>query len=102
MNSSMCGLSASTRRDRCQISAKAELNSFRRPSVREHRDALLEAVERFALHVDQGVVAALEREALGLVVEEVGDAAVGPLLGHDVQDAAVGQVPPVFLRGARP
>ena len=70
-----------------------------RPSVREHRDALLEAVERFALHVDQRVVLALERQPLCLVDEQVGHAAVGPLLGHDVQHAAVGQVPPVFLRG---
>ena len=69
------------------------------PVGREHRDAFLEAVERLALHVDEGVVLALERQPLGLVDEQVGHAAVGPLLGHDVQHAAVGQVPPVLLRG---
>ena len=66
----------------------------------EHRDAFLEAVECFALHVDEGVIAALERDTVGLVGEEIRHAAVGTLLGNDVDDAPVGQVPGVFERRA--
>ncbi len=66
----------------------------------EHRHAFLEAVERLALHVDQRIVAALEREPLRLVDEEVGDAAVGAFLGQHLQRAPVRQVPGVVLGAA--
>ena len=74
------------------------MNSLKPPVCAKNRDALFEAVERFALHVDEGIVAALERNALRLVCEEVRHAAVGSLLGHDVHDPAVGQVPGVLER----
>ena len=41
----------------------------------EHRDRLGEIVERLALHADQRVVAPLQVEPLGDVVEQIGDAA---------------------------
>ena len=63
----------------------------------EHGDAFLEAVERLALHVDQRIVAALQREALGGVVVEIGEAAVGALRRDHVDGAAVEQVPPVLV-----
>jgi len=66
----------------------------------EHGDAFLQAVEGLALHVDQRVIAAFERQPLGLVGKEVCHAAVGALFGHDVDDAPVGQMPPVFKLGA--
>ena len=66
----------------------------------EHRDALLEAVQRLALGVDQGIVAALQGEPLGHVVVEIGQAAVGALGACDVDGAAVEQVPPVLVLGA--
>jgi hypothetical protein len=67
----------------------------------EHRHALLEAVERLALGVDEGVVAALQGEPLGHVVVEIGEAAVGALRRGHVDGAAVEQMPPVlvFLSG---
>ena len=39
----------------------------------EHRHAFLEAVEGLALRIDEGVVAALQREPLGHVVVEIGE-----------------------------
>ena len=93
----MCGSSASARRDSCQICGERRVEQLEAPVGAEHRDAFLEAVERFALHVDEGVVAALQREALGLVDEQIGDAAVGALLGEHLQRAPVGQVPRVVL-----
>src|SRR5262249_16873255 len=66
----------------------------------EDSDAFLKTVESFALGADEGVVAALEREALCLVSVEIGDAALGALRGHDMDHAAVGKMPPVLLLGA--
>ena len=76
---------------------ESRVEQLEAPVGAEHRDAFLEAVERLALHVDQGVVARFQREALGLVVEQIGDAAVGALLGENVERAPVGQVPRVVL-----
>ena len=63
----------------------------------EHRDALLEAVERFALRINERIVAALQGEPLGYIVVEIGEAAVGALRRGDVDGAAVEQVPPVLV-----
>ena len=41
----------------------------------EHRDRLRQIVEGFALHPDQGIVAALQIQPLGDVVEQIGHAA---------------------------
>ena len=41
----------------------------------EHRDRLRKVIERLALHLDQRVVAAVQLQALGDVVEQIGDAA---------------------------
>ena len=70
------------------------------PVAAEHRDALGERFERFALHADQRLVAAHQLEPLGHVVEQIGDAAFRVGRGDDAQRAAVGQVPFV-LRAAR-
>ena len=64
----------------------------------EHRDALLEGVQGLALHAHQRVVLRFEMDALGHVVEQVGQAALRIGIGDDAQRAAVGQVPPVSLR----
>ena len=55
-------------------------------------------IERLALHLDQRVVAAVQVEALGDVVVEIGDAAFRIGRGDDAQRAAVRQVPHVLLR----
>ena len=67
----------------------------------KHRDAFLEAVERFALHVAQGTVISFERKPLRLIDVQVGDAAVGALLGHEVKRAAVRPMPPVLVASGR-
>ncbi len=59
---------------------------------REHGDALAQRVERLPLHMDERVVAAFERQPLGDVLVEIGDAAVMSV-GDDMQAAAVGQMP---------
>ena len=64
----------------------------------QERDALLEIVQRLALHADQLVVAAFKRQLVGDVLIEIGDAAEGVLLADHVQRAAIGQVPPVLAR----
>ena len=64
---------------------------------REHRHTLLQAVQRFPLHVDHGVEAAFQGEALRDVVEQIGDAAIWAQLGRDVDGAAIEQVPPVLV-----
>ena len=46
------------------------------PVAAEHRDALGERFERFALHADQGFVAPHQLQPLGHVVEQIGDAAL--------------------------
>src|SRR5260370_27616585 len=46
------------------------------PVAAEQRDGLSEIVERFALDADQRVESAVEAEALGDVIEQVGDAAI--------------------------
>ncbi len=63
----------------------------------EHRDRFGEIVERLALHPDQRVVAALEIEPLGDVVEQVDHAAFRVRRGDDPHGAAARQVPEVFL-----
>ena len=65
---------------------------------REHRDRFGQMVERFALHLDQRVVAPMHVEPLGDVVVEIGDAAFRIGRGDDAQRAPVGQVPEVLLR----
>ena len=68
----------------------------------EHRNAFLQAIQRFALHIDEGVIAALQLVAFGHVVIETRHAAILPLHGGDAQHAAVGQMPGAveFLAGA--
>ena len=63
----------------------------------EHRDRFGEIVERLALHADQRVVAALQVEPLGDVVEQIGHAAFGIGRGDDAQRAAVRQMPEMLL-----
>ena len=76
---------------------EGRVEELQAPVGGEHGDAFLQAVERLALHVDQGIVAALEREALGGIVVEIGEPAVGPLRRDHVDGAAVEQVPPVLV-----
>ena len=64
----------------------------------EHGDALGKIVERLALHAHRRLVAAFEVDLLGQVLEHPGDAAIGLRIGDDADGAAVGQVPPMFLR----
>ena len=64
----------------------------------EHRDRFGEIVERLVLDPGQPVEAAREIEALGDVVEQIGDAAFEVRRGDDADGAAVGQEPGVVLR----
>ena len=61
------------------------------------RDAFGEIVERFALNADQFLKTPLKIEALGDVVEEVGDPTVRIGGGDDAQSAPVGQMPGMFV-----
>ena len=63
----------------------------------EHRDRLVEVVERFALDPGQAVEPPRQIEALGDVVEQIGDAAFEIGRGDDADGAAVGQEPGVGL-----
>ena len=87
-------------RERRQICSDRRVEELQAPVGGEHGDALLQAVEGLALHVDEGIVAALEREALGGVVVEIGEPAVGALRRDHMDGAAVEQVPPVLVLGA--
>ena len=64
----------------------------------EHRDRFGQVIERLALHLDQRIVAAVHDEALGDVVIQISDAALGIGRGHHAQRAAVRQVPHMLLR----
>ena len=64
----------------------------------EHRDAFLEIVERLALHARHGVEAGLEIDALGDVLEQIGDAAGRVRRGDDAQRPPARQMPPVLGR----
>ena len=64
----------------------------------EHGDRFSEIVERLMLDPGQPVVAACEIEALGDIVEQIGDAAFEVRRGDDADGAAVGQEPAVILR----
>ncbi len=96
----MCGRSARVRRDSFQMRCEGGIVELQAAVGGEHGDRLVEAVERFALHADQRVIAAFECEPLGLVDIEVGHAAVGPQLRDDMQHAAIGEVPPLVERRA--
>ena len=63
----------------------------------EHRDRFGEIVERLALHPDQAVKPPRQIEALGDVIEQIGDAAFRIGRGDDADRAAVGQVPGVLV-----
>ena len=64
----------------------------------EHRDRLGEAVQGLALDPDQAVKPPRQFEALGDVVEQIGDAAFRVRRGDDAHRAAVGQIPGVLFR----
>ena len=64
----------------------------------EHRDRFRQIVQRLVLDPGQPVVAACEVEALGDIVEQIGDAAFEVRRGDDADGAAVGQEPGVVLR----
>ena len=64
----------------------------------EHRDRFSQIVERLVLDPRQPVIAACEIEALGDIVEQIGDAAFEVRRGDDADGAAVGQEPGVVLR----
>ncbi len=66
---------------------------------REHRHAFAQGVERLALHMDEGIVAALQRQPLGDVLVEIGDAAFRRAIGDDMQRTPVGQVPLILPLG---
>ncbi len=63
------------------------------PVRAEQRHRLGKVVERFALRVEQLVVAALELVFLGKVLVEIGDAAERMLLADHMQRAPVGEIP---------
>ena len=62
----------------------------------EHGNAFIEMVERLALNADHLIVAARERYAFGFVLIEVRDTAIGTFLGHHMQRAAIGKMPPLL------
>ena len=66
------------------------IEKLQAPVGAENRNAFLEAVERLALGADERVVLPLEREPLGLVREEVGDAPVGAFFRQQLHRAPVG------------
>ena len=69
------------------------------PAIRpEHGDALGEVVERFTLHAHCRLVAALEIDLLGQVLENPGDAPLRLRIADDANGLAVRQVPPVLHR----
>ena len=102
ITSPICGISRELARRHPPDLAEGLVEELQASVRAENHDALFEAVECLALHVDEGIVAALERDALRLVGEQIRDAAVGPLLGHDMHDAAVRQVPSVLERRPGP
>ena len=75
---------------------EGRIEQLRLAVAAEHGDAFGEAVQRFALDPDHAVEAAGKLEALGDVVEQIGDAAFGIRRGDDRQRAAVGQIPGVL------
>ena len=93
ITASMCGCSASIARRQLPHVREHRVEQPHPAVAAEQRDRLGEIVERFALHPDQGVEAALEIEPLGHVVEQIGDAAIRIGRGDDAQRALVGQVP---------
>lgn len=64
----------------------------------EDRDALEEIVERLALHLDEGVVRAFEREPVGDVFVEEGEAAERVRRDDHPQGPIVGQMEQLLLR----
>jgi hypothetical protein len=76
---------------------ESRVEQLRAAVAAEHGDRFAQIVERFALDADQAVVASRQIEALGDVVEQVGDAAFGIRRGDDAQRAAIGQVPGVLF-----
>ena len=73
-----------------------------KPAVRaEDPDALGEVIERLALHMDQRIVAAFERQPLGDVLIDPGHAALRVGVGDDAQCLLVRQVPPMLARLGR-
>ena len=64
----------------------------------EDGDALLQRVERLALHPRLGVELGFQVEMLGDVIEQVGDAALRIGVDHRAQGATVGQVPHLLRR----
>ena len=67
------------------------------PVAAEHGHRLGEVVQRLALHADQGIVAPLEIEPLGDIVEEVDHPPFRVGRGDDAHGAAVRQMPHVLL-----
>ena len=63
----------------------------------EHRDALFQRIERFALHLHERIDLRGEFETFAHVIEQIGHAALRIGIDDDAQGAAVGQVPPGFL-----
>ena len=59
----------------------------------EHRHAFAQGVEGFALHAHEGIVAGLQMEPLGHIVEEIGDAALRVGIDDGAQGPAVRQIP---------
>ncbi len=63
----------------------------------KHRDGLGKIVERLALNADQAIEAPRQFEALGDIVEQIGDAAFGIRRGDDRERAAIRQIPDILM-----
>ena len=77
---------------------KRRVEQFDATVAAEHRDRFGEIAERLVLHPCQPVEPSRQIEALGDVVEQIGDAAFEVRRGNDADRAAIGQEPGVGLR----
>ena len=78
--------------------AKARIEQLEAAVAAEHGDPLAQRVECFALHADQRVVTQFHVEALGHVVEQIGDAPLRVGIDDGAQGASVRQIPDMLGR----
>ena len=76
---------------------ESRIEQFDPAVAAEHRDRFGEIAERLVLHPGQPVEPPRQIEALGDIVEQIGDAAFEVRRGDDADRAAVGQEPGVGL-----
>ncbi len=79
---------------------ESRVGELEAPVRTEHGNALTQRIQRLALGARERVEARFQGEALGLVVEEIGDAALRIGAGDDMDGAPIRQIPPI-LAGAR-